>query len=213
MAEQTKDNNGNIVWRVDSDGNAVMPSSSADFAAYNAWNAARNSGNVKQEDKSATIERTAYEEPPVFVDNKGREVSHMDLLRASLQIDKRRAAIEAGEVEAPEPKPVPQVRPEGWEGKDTDLTHDPNAHSPGERPVQPIGSTHDAVGRALTVEQPRGTAAWTPNAPVVQPVTEDLDDPALSEEDRARLAASLKKPAASMAEPNDPWAGAKPPGQ
>lgn len=95
-------------------------------------------------------------------------IAHMDLLRANMAQASRQRRIDAGEeVEPAEELEAGQgqLKPENYAGKHGDLLLPEGVEHPNERPVQPIGSTKDLLGRELVQMNSPRIPDWTPNDP------------------------------------------------
>lgn len=135
------------------------------------------------ENAKAAVKTAAppVEAVPVFIEAKksgkpGKAHYPMDLLNAAIAIDARRREEQLGLREPVKGKPAPQLVPLGWTGPKNDLarTAKPVAPATNENPVQPIGSTTDKSGRAISHvatdgdedAKPKPAAVWSPNAQV-----------------------------------------------
>lgn len=119
----------------------------------------RDAEDVAENQKAkAKTEAPIVKDQPVFVDTKpngkpGKPHFHMDLLNASIGIDARLRDERLGLREPVKGKPAPQL-------------------VPGERPVQPVGTTVDKAARPFSHEahardpdaDQKPAAVWSPDA-------------------------------------------------
>lgn len=129
-------------------------------------------GKKRRKPKTADKGDAPYSEPPAVVDSNGKAYSFMDLLNNNRRMTDR---MNAGELEHVDEEgnalPPPAINIPAGFTSDRDLltpTHDESKPGPGEKPVQPLGSAHDAAGKNLhAADLPAGpvSAVWKPNTP------------------------------------------------